>query len=394
MERTRRPLFVLHQFLTSTVCWLIAFATVAPFACAQTYTVLHRFSAREGAHPHGGLFFDSEGHVHGIGTVGGRNKMGTVFSLSRTQRSVYSFTGPDGAFPLSELVEDSAGNLYGTTAMGGYGGGTVFKITPSGGETVLVKFSDPQFGNQPQSSLVLDSEGNLYGTTLLGGINFRGSRGLGTVFEITSTGTLITLYRFTGLTDPDFADGEFPYAGLCRDQAGNLFGTTGGDGSTTWGTVFEATEDGGYAILYRFKGRSDGSQPMAALTLDTAGNLYGTTKAGGVFDHGTVFKLDTNHIQSVLYSFTGGTDGGRPQSAVVFDSLGNLYGTTVLGGTSNRGTVYKLDLLGNEIVLHSFEGGTDGEYPYSGLMQDSRGHLYGVTSGGGAGHGVIFEITP
>jgi len=107
-----------------------------------------------------------------------------------------------------------------------------------------------------------------------------------------------------------------------------------------------------------------------------------------------VFKLDTNHIQSVLYSFTGGTDGGRPQSAVVFDSLGNLYGTTVLGGTSNRGTVYKLDLLGNEIVLHSFEGGTDGEYPYSGLMQDSRGHLYGVTSGGGAGHGVIFEITP
>jgi uncharacterized repeat protein (TIGR03803 family) len=369
-----------------TLAFLIVPAVIVPSARAQTYTVLYHFSGADGEFPQARLILDTKGNGYGTAMTGGASGNGTVFTLSRKRKSIYSFTGSGGSYPLKGLVRDSAGNLYGTTAMGSNGRGTVFKLDANGNETVLHSFSGgTSDGIQPQSALLLDSAGNLYGTTVLGGFY-----NLGIVFKLDANGIETILHNFAG-----GPDGEYPYSGLFGDTHGNVYGTTGGDGSSTWGTVFKISGAGSYSVLYDFTGGLDGGQPMAGLTWDNAGNLYGTTKAGGAFGHGSVFELGANGIETALYSFTGGADGSQPQSALLLDSTGDLYGTTVLGGASGFGTIFKLDMGGNETVLHSFTGGSDGQYPYAGLVRDARGNLYGTTSEGGAtSDGTIFEITP
>ena len=266
-----------------------------------------------------------------------------------TEQVLLSFDGTDGADPLANLIFDAAGNLYGTTYAGGsYGLGTVFELTPSMGggwtEKVLHNFGQGSDGSQPAGGLIFDAAGRLYGTTYFGGSN-----GYGTVFQlIPSAGgdwTEKVLHSFSG------TDGSNPvYGSLTFDAAGNLYGTTYAGGSYGVGAVFELTPSmgGGWSekVLHNFGQGSDGSQPVGGLIFDAAGRLYGTTQVGGSFYHGTVFELTPepggDWTEKVLHNFSGGADGAVPNVGLIFDAAHNLYGTTDLGGAYGWGTVFEL----------------------------------------------------
>jgi len=310
---------------------------------------------------------------------------------AQTFTVLYAFTGGlDGGGPAAALARDGAGNLYGTTLNGGaFGWGTVFKVGTTGKETVLHAFAGyPNDGGFPWAGLVRDAAGNLYGTTVGGG-----PYGEGVVFKVDQRRRETLLDAFDG------TDGHGPQAGLVRDAAGNLYGTTtyGGQGcgNDGCGVVFKLDKTGKETVLHSFTGtEGDGNFPYAGLIRDASGNLYGTTVEGGASNRGTAFKLEKSGTEVVLYSFTGGGDGGGP-NAVIRDAAGNLYGTTGVGGSSDYGTVFRLDRAGNETVLYSFTGGSDGAFPMAGVVMDAQGDLYGTASGGGfsdCGCGVVFKV--
>jgi len=204
--------------------------------------------------------------------------------------------------------------------------------------------------------------------------------GCGTVFELHRNIETV-LYSFTGPLD-----GEFPLPGVILDRAGSLYGTTlaGGTGAGSNGTIFKVTATGIESVLHSFTGSPDGDRPFSVLVLDRMGNLYGTTMSGGAFGFGSVFKLNNRGKETILYSFTGGQDGATPFAGLLLDPAGNLYGTTYAGGSSaGKGVVFKLDASGTETVLHTFTGGEDGANPYAGLSRDREGNLYGTTYYGG-----------
>jgi uncharacterized repeat protein (TIGR03803 family) len=367
-------------------------------ARAQTYTVLYSFTG--GADGGGGVFAglvrDGAGNLYGTTWGGGANHLGTVFKLDTTGKEtvLYSFAGgSDGDNPHAGLVRDSAGNLYGTTVYGGTNGcssgcGIVFKLDKTNKKTLLHEFTGASDGEYPYAGLIRDSAGNLYGTTYAGGAS-----GFGTVFKVDTTGKETILHSFTG----GAADGEYPFAGLVRDAAGNLYGTTQNGGAFNYGTVFKLDATNKETLLYSFSGGVDGGYPYYGyLVRDSAGNLYGTTFEGGAFNYGVVFKLDKTGKETVLYSFAGGTkDGEYPYGGVVRDPSGSLYGTTYLGGAFSEGTVFKVGTTGKETLLRSLAYSTDGGYPYDGLVRDSAGNLYGTTDAGGpAGAGTVFKLVP
>jgi uncharacterized repeat protein (TIGR03803 family) len=334
-------------------------------------------------------------------------------TCAQTFTSLYSFENADGKYPYAGVILDAEGNLYGTTQWGGttnwecvYGCGVVFKITQSGAESVLYKFDfigapavTPRKGWDPDgafsyASLIFDAQGNLYGTTHNGGGTGCKNTGCGIVFELTASGTENVLYRFSG------ADGAYPFGSLTFDSNGNLYGTTLGGGAYGLGTVFELTHGGTEKVLHSFSGGADGSGPGANVIFDQEGNLYGTTVYGGDYGQGTVFKITSAGKETVLYTFTGGADGGQPSGNLIIDQSGNLYSTTEYGGTGTYypgGTVFKLTSTGSETVLHSFCFQTeceDGGFPHAGLVMDAEGNLYGMTTGGGYGDaGIIFEVS-
>jgi len=253
-------------------------------------------------------------------------------------------------------------------------------------ETVLHSFASPPKGASSCAGLIRDSAGNLYGTTISGG-----AAGVGVVFKLSAAGHESVLYSFTG-----GADGSQPYAGVIRDSAGNLYGTTLLGGAAGTGVVFKVNTSGQETVLYSFTGGADGGYPQAGVIRDSAGNLYGTTASGGTSSRGVVYKVNTSGQETVLYSFTGGADGSTPESGVIRDSAGNLYGTTVSGGTSFQGVVYKVNTSGQETVLYNFTGGVDGSNPQAGVIRDSAGDLYGTTTyggtAGGTGFGVVYKL--
>jgi uncharacterized repeat protein (TIGR03803 family) len=380
---------------------------VAAACVPGTESVLYSFlgGTTDGLGPEAGLIMDNAGNLYGTTSAGGPNIStggpdgdGTVFKINAagTERILYFFAGgtTDGLRPEAGLVMDSAGNLYGTTEAGG----GVFKVSPTGTETVLHFFKGGTTdGAAPFAGLIMDSAGNLYGTTFAGGPSDDG-----TVFKVSPTGTETVLYFFKGGT----TDGLGPRAGLVMDSAGNLYGTTEFGGAYCvsqggCGTVFKLSATGTETVLYSFKGgTTDGANPLYGnLLMDSAGNLYGTTSAGGPSNDGTVFKISATGTETVLYSFKGGTaDGAITAEGVIADGAGNLYGITSYGGTNNRGTVFKISAAGTESILYSFAGGaSDGSGPV-GLMMDSAGNLYGTTSFGGAycvsqgGCGTVFKI--
>src|ERR1035438_9234848 len=312
----------------------------------------------------------------------------------------------DGSTSYAGLIRDGAGNLYGTTSQGGantsgnggVGGGTVFKVGNTGQETVLYSFcsaANCADGEVPTAGVIEDTAGNLYGTT-----SFGGSGNRGTVFKLEPPAqqgdawTEVVLYSFCSVKG--CLDGNIPGAALIEDTAGNLYGTTYAGGSHDWGTVFEVNASGVETVLYSFKPQTtgDGNTPEASLIEVAAGDLYGTTTQGGANGAGTVFKLTKAGVETVLYSFcsTGGancTDGQTPQAGLIADAAGNLYSTTNLGGAYGYGALFELTPAGVETVLYSFcpAGGNcvDGAYPTAGLVQDTTGNLYGTTQSGGTG---------
>jgi len=335
------------------------------------------------------------------------------------------------------LFRDQAGNLYSTTHGGGDlsgnasctavfgfpGCGVVFKVDPTGKETVLYAFSGGADGSGGDSGLVQDWAGNLYGSTAFGGFDGdcptgEALPGCGVVFKVDATGKETVLHTFTG-----GADGFSPYGNLLLDAAGNLYGATVGGGDVSGycsdvggflgcGTVYKLDRTGKLTVLHTFSG-ADGAGPNGFLVPDNAGNLYGMTFFGGDLSGcsslgcGVVFKLDRWGNETVLYSFTGGADGAEPYASVIRDAAGNLYGTTTLGGEFTDplcigvgcGVAFKLDPAGKETVLHTFTGGADGVNPSANLLLDEQGNLYGTAVGGGDlscsptyGCGVVFKI--
>ncbi len=268
---------------------------------------------------------------------------------------------------------------------------------------VLHTFEDVD-GDGPAAQLVRDSEGNLYGTTISGGFGKCKYKYCGTAFKMDKVGKLAWLHGFRG------GDGLQPFPGLLRDTAGNLYGTTTYGGKTGnscpsigCGVVFKLDKDGRETVLRKFNG-VDGWSPVGPLVEDQAGNLYGVTQYGS--NGGTVFKLDNAGKESILYNFGCGSDGCDPSAGVTLDSAGNIYGTTFTGGDLNCnpgqgcGVVFRVDASGHETVLHTFEA-SDGANPASALLFDSAGNLYGTTDTGGnlacqggLGCGVAFELSP
>ena len=276
----------------------------------------------------------------------------------------------------------------------------VFKVDPSGNETVLHSFTGGDDGKSPYAGVIRDSAGNLYGTTGSGGAGCP-SPGCGVVYKLDTARNLTVLYAFTG-----GADGGFPTGSLTGDSAGNLYGTTNGGGNTcNCGVVFKLDRSGNETVLYTFTG-TDGDGPQAGVIRDSAGNLYGTTDFGGTDGYGVVYKVDASGRETVLYDFTDGADGANPYAGVIRDSAGNLYGTTLYGGNvaacpatfftpAGCGVVFKLDTAGNETALYSFTGGADGSVPVAGVIRNPAGILFGTTEQGGTKEvGVVFVLKP
>jgi uncharacterized repeat protein (TIGR03803 family) len=387
---------------------------LAAVAQAQTYSVLHKFHGKpDGATPMAGLIQDAMGNFYGTTYLGGAYNLGTVFKLSKTGETIlYSFcpAGPpctDGAAPNVGLIQDGMGNLYGTAGGGAApcSCGVVFKVDPAGKETVLYSFAGGLDGFGPIGGLIQDASGNLYGTTVIGGgSGCRNGSGCGTVFKLDTNGKETVLYSFAG-----FPDGQYPGAGVVRDASGNFYGTTGLGGIYNKGTVFKLSTTGVENVLRSFKARTDGKSPDR-LTQDASGNLYGTAALGGSAKCGgtgcgVVFKLDVTGKETVLHRFTGGLDGNGPFGGVIRDATGNLYGTTIWGGSAKCrvgcGVVFKLSTTGKLTVLHSMKGAADGRNPRGGVIRDAEGNLYGTTSeagdfscGQGQACGVVFKLTP
>jgi uncharacterized repeat protein (TIGR03803 family) len=392
------------------VTLLVLVVSTAESAQAQTFTTLHEFVGTDGSNAYAGLVQATDGNLYGTTTEGGANNSslctgdttgcGTVFKITPTGTvtTLYNFCAQnnctDGTQPTARLVQAANGNFYGTAFGGGanvcligginYGCGTVFEITSAGTLTTLHSF-DGTDGEFPEGALVQATNGDFYGTTSRGGAN-----GSGTVFEITPRGTLTTLHSFC---QGDCSDGAGPDGALVQATNGDFYGTTAG--GVSYGTVFEITPSGTLSTLHSFEG-ADGASPFDTLIQATDGNFYGTTILGGAstvcsLGCGTVFKITPTGTLTTLHSFDG-TDGSVPYAGLVQATNGNFYGTTNGGGADGDGTVFEITPSGTLTTLHSFDD-ADGDEPFAGLVQDTNGSFYGTTEFGGDHNGTVFSLS-
>jgi uncharacterized repeat protein (TIGR03803 family) len=373
---------------------------------AQTLIPLYQFG--NGIGPNGGLISDAAGNLYGT-TSGGGTDYGYVFELTNSagvwsQNVLYNFQGTtqgDGRYPRAGLIFNPEGDLFGTTSSGGHGGycdfrgcGTVFAMAPQPGgtwkERVLHRF---QSAGTPMNSLIMDAAGNLYGTGLawngVPGIVFELSPGAKGIWKLT------TLYTFE---ETKGNQGTDPVAPLIFDGAGNLYGTAENGGQYKAGTAYRLTPGSGgwtFTALYAFGNSAihDGAQPTAGFVMDASGNLYGTTTQGGTNGYGTVFELSPTPKgrwkETILHEFAA-EDGEQPATGLIFDSAGNLYGVAPQGGQFNCGTIFELSPSAgswNFNTIYSFANNGDGCHP-SGPLLDFQGNLYGVSNA------VAFELTP
>jgi uncharacterized repeat protein (TIGR03803 family) len=412
MTEARFKVLAIHAIFFFVSMFVIMFA-IAPPAAAQKEVVLADFSNPEGGSA-AGVIFDAAGNLYGTTFYGGIYGGGTVFELLPTAgggwepETLYSFDtrGPGGFYPTANLIFDAAGNLYGTASSNydGGGGGSVFRLSPQPDgdwtETVLHSFSAKQDGIQPASAVIFDKAGNLYGVT-----NYGGPHDYGIAYQLAPQADGSWKETILQSFGNGKYDGQTPYASLTLDAAGHVYGSTLGGGTYGNGTVFElAPKNGGgwsYRLLYEFPDSAgDGGSPYGSLTFDAAGNLYGTAGFGGADDRGLVFELSPEPsgiwTETVLYSFNDSTDGGFPVAGVIFDPVGNLYGTTNAHGPYNSGSVFELSPAAGgswmETLLYTFTGKTDGGRPEAGVVLDNAGNLFGTTEMGGTGNGTVFEI--
>jgi uncharacterized repeat protein (TIGR03803 family) len=397
MQHSIRPIVGHRTSWSKSACALALLCTVTAIVSrAQTFTTLANFSETNGP-LYVSLVQGRDGKLYGT-TFGGENDWGIVFNVTRTGTltTLHSFCYCfDGGLPTAGLVLGTDGKFYGTTVAGGtYNLGNVFKITSGGVITTLHSFEGFPDGDGPQAALVLASNGNFYGTTAFGGSS---ATVAGSLFEISSAGTLNTLHEFAGYP----TDGGEPYGQLIQATDGNFYGTTYEGGVTICpsyspgcGTVFKITPGGTLTTLHTFVGypAGDGAEPFGGLVQGSNGTFYGTTADGGANQEGTVFSITSKGTLAILHSFAGG-DGLQPSAGLIQATDGNFYGTTYGGGAFGYGTVFKITPGGTLTTLHSFSDGTDGEFPSGGLVQATNGILYGTTVlGGTSGGGTIFSL--
>jgi uncharacterized repeat protein (TIGR03803 family) len=379
-----------------------AFLLSVQVRAVDKLTVLHSLNPNngDGSGPTGGLFMDQAGNLYGGGTSG------NIFKLTPDGAGgwTYSVLSTCCPYSLGSFVMDQAGNLYGTTFFG-----DVFEVSPSGSGSWT---ATTIFSGQLVSPIIVDSAGNLYGQTAGGGTN-----NLGFILELSPVsggGWLMTdLHDFSGADGAGGAGAGGIVPGLIMDSTGDIYGATLFGGANNDGVVFRLhkTSSGWHqVVLHSFNG-ADGVNPDAPLVMDTAGNLYGTTSAGGANGFGVVFETSRSTgtwKTRVLHTFAGlNVDGAYPNAALLIDSLGNLYGITAAGGTSNEctvgnangcGTAFELTRQGThwkETILHNFLSKGDGGVP-GGVISDASGNLYGGALFGGPfdNAGTIFELTP
>jgi uncharacterized repeat protein (TIGR03803 family) len=418
---SRMPLRVASAALALAAVLVSGVITTQPALAAETFTSLVSFNGTNGANPYNtSLVQGTDGNLYGTTVSGGANEAGTVFKMtpSGTLTTLHSFAGEptDGAYPWAGLVLGTNGIFYGTTLEGGANGrGTVFSITSAGVVTILYSFCGCGDGTLPEAPLIQATNGTFYGTTSSGGANDSG-----TVFSITSEGTLTTLYSFC--SQAECADGSLPVAALVQATNGTFYGTTEGGGANgDDGTVFSITAGGKLKTLYSFCSVNgaepclDGYTPAAALVQATNGTFYGTTAGGGSDEVGTVFSIASGGTLTTLYTFCNESGcAENPYAGLIQATNGNFYGTTNLGGDtgtsdpcysfgsfSGCGTIFEISASGALTTLHTFVG-TDG-FNYEGantLFQATNGKFYGTTYGGGAGatgsaegDGTIFSLS-
>jgi len=373
---------------------LLAAVAATQLAHAQSFTTLATIGGNVGPAV---SVQDAAGNLYGT-TASGGSGFGTVFKLDPASAVtiLYTFTGgADGSFPKGSLVLDAAGNIYGTTVRGGLSGfGTVFKLDSSLAETVLYSFTGGADGAGP-GGLVSDPAGNLYGTAFSGGITAGPycASGCGTVFKVDPSGNESTMYSFTGQA----GDGMAPTGNVALDAAGNIYGTTFANGPA--GKIFKVDPAGTETIVYSSPSYS--GEPTGELVLDAAGNIYFTKTSGShctTVCGGGVLKLDSAGAVTGLHGFAGSPDGFGPYG-LVLDQTGNIFGTTLEGGTGSCtqgnppvpvgcGTIFEIDAAGNETVLYSLTGQADGQSPAASLILDAAGNLYGTTST------TVFKLVP
>lgn len=410
IHATGKSQTLMSAFLAAALVFVLS-ALMPNAMQAQTFSVLHTFTGgADGYQPYAGVTIDRGGHLYGTTS---EYTGGTVYEMKEASggwvlNTLLNFDGTNGLIPYSKVVFGVSGSLFGTTFEGGtsfnceFGCGTVYNILPSGSvcktvscpwtSTAIASFTDQANGGNPNFvDPVFDQQGNLYGTTAIGG-----SDGIGVVFELTHTSngwTETVLHNFTG------PDGAYPYSGLIFDRAGNLYGTTGYGGQYDQGSVYELSPNGSnwtLTTLYSFQGTTDGQKPASALIMDQAGNLYGSTVVGGSDGGGTVFKLspsDGGWTFSLVYSLVGQANQNFYPGVfnpLAMDAQGNLYGTAVLDGAHGDGSVFKLTPSNGSWTytsLHDFANGADGANPFGGATFDANGNLLGTTTYGGTTNG-------
>ena len=390
-------------FCVALFAMMLALTTLS--AQAQTFVVLHQFdSAADGAFPVGSVVRDAKGNIFGTTT-----DPGVIFKIDRRgNESIFALiNGADlGIFPSGSLTQDSAGNIYGVAEGGRGGAGTVYKLSPKGIGTVLFSFQGGLTNTDPKGpvgGVLLGANGDIFGAAEVGNSQAC-DLGCGSIFRLDSSNQLHSLYEFTGE-----ADGSNPTGPLVQDSEGNLYGVaqSGGDHlckeffftrKKGCGVVFKIDSDNVLTVLHTFTGKKgDGAIPRGGLLLDAAGNLFGTTRQGGISDNGTIYRIARDGSYSVLHRFVP-AEGQRPNGGLVADPAGILYGTAELGGDQNNGTAFELTPDGTLKLLHNFEGLEDGAFPQAGLFRDQSGNLYGTTHTNGliqfVQGGNVFKITP
>jgi uncharacterized repeat protein (TIGR03803 family) len=375
----------------------VLYAATASAARAQVFTTLADFKG-EGSPEYMSLVQGRDANLYGTAVYGGNSLLGgTLFKITTRGllSELYSFCDDEvgcagGAEPFGGLIQATNGNFYGTTATGGVpASGTIFKITPAGTLTTLYTFCSSYpctDGAYPYGTLIQAADGNFYGTTYSGGTSTNCSGfGCGTVFKINPSGSLTTLHNFT------LTDGASPYAGLIEAVGGDFYGTTYSGGANGQGSVFKITRLGTLTTVYSFcalANCADGQGPTAGLSQGIDGNFYGTTVFGGASGDGTVFKITPRGRLSTLHSFDG-TDSSGPTAGLVQGNDGYLYGTTFAAYVAGDGygTIFKISTEGDLTMLYRFcsqPNCSDGAYPVGGLVQATNGIFYGTTTGYGA----------
>ena len=386
------------------VCVVLLFCAAGISANAQIFNSLASFDVTNGSGPYASLVQGFDGNLYGTTLGGGSNGYGTIFQISSdgALTILHSFDTSEGYTPQGALALANNGELYGTTYQGGPSDdGTIFQIAPGGELTTLYSFcSQPGCvdGSRPYSGLIQAADGTYYGTTYFGGANY-----YGTVFRITSAGSLTTLYSFC--SQQGCADGVYPAARLIQARNGNFYGTTagGGSGSNEPGTVFKISPEGNLTTLYTFcaqLGCADGTEPLAGLIQGTDGNFFGTTYMGGGAGDGTVFEITPGGHLTTLHSFCldgNCLDGANPVAGLVQATNGILYGATQLRGTGHNGTIFEMTPGGNLTTIYSFcaePNCADGSTPYSTPVQATDGILYGTTFiGGTSNEGTVYSLS-